>query len=72
MSSNKAAENAGRGGTGFLTLLTLVFVAAKLWDKIDWSWWWVFAPIWGPFAIAAAIAVMAAFICGIMSICKAK
>ncbi len=24
---------------GFFGLLTLIFVAAKLFDKIDWSWW---------------------------------
>lgn len=29
---------------GFINLLTLVFVAAKLFEYIDWSWWWVFSP----------------------------
>ena len=27
-------------------LLTLVFITAKLWDKIDWSWWAVLSPLW--------------------------
>lgn len=31
---------------GFLPLLTLVFVAAKLFGAITWSWWWVLAPMW--------------------------
>jgi hypothetical protein len=30
---------------GFLSALTLVFVAAKLFGAITWSWWLVFSPI---------------------------
>ena len=33
-------------GIGFTGLLTLLFIALKLLDKIDWSWWWVLSPIW--------------------------
>ena len=29
-------------------LLTLLFVGLKLTNYIDWSWWWVLAPIWMP------------------------
>lgn len=29
---------------GFLNLLTIIFVIAKLAGMISWSWWWVFAP----------------------------
>lgn len=29
---------------GFLNLLTLVFVLAKLFGAITWSWWLVFLP----------------------------
>ncbi len=35
-----------------LTLLTIVFVLLKAFDKIDWSWWLVLAPTWVPFALA--------------------
>jgi hypothetical protein len=28
--------------------LALVFLAEKLAFKINWSWFWVFAPLWGP------------------------
>lgn len=31
---------------GFLSLLTIIFVIAKLVHVINWSWWLVFAPIW--------------------------
>lgn len=30
---------------GFCHILTLIFVIAKLTNYIDWSWWWVFAPL---------------------------
>ena len=31
---------------GFTGLLTILFVALKLFDQIDWSWWWVLSPLW--------------------------
>ncbi len=31
----------------------VLFVALKLIDKIDWSWWIVLAPLWVPYAIIA-------------------
>ena len=35
-------------------LLTIVFLLLKVFDKIDWSYWVVFMPLWLPFAIAIA------------------
>ena len=32
-------------GTSLPTLLTVLFIALKLCDIIDWSWWWVLSPI---------------------------
>ena len=44
--------------------LFLVFLVLKLVDKIDWSWWWVTAPLWGPFAIyLAVLGAMLVFAC---------
>ena len=37
-----------------LSLILIIFLAfffAKIFDKIDWSWWWVFSPLWIPAAI---------------------
>ena len=33
------------GGIGFVGALTILFIALKLTDNIDWSWWWVLSPI---------------------------
>ena len=34
------------GGTGFLGLLTLLFIGLKLTGYIAWSWLWVLSPLW--------------------------
>lgn len=31
--------------------LAIVFITLKLTGFIDWSWWWVLAPLWGPLAL---------------------
>lgn len=60
------SSNASGGGVGFFGLLTIVFIVLKLTHTIDWSWWWVLAPIWLGFAIGltvlAVIFVIAAVI----------
>ena len=48
----------GCGGVTFLGLLTLVFIACKLTHNIDWSWWWVFAPMWIPAALTLTFIVL--------------
>ena len=52
--------------TGILNVIIfLAFFFAKIFDKIDWSWWWVFSPLWIPFVFLVAII---AIICLIMLI----
>ena len=51
------SSNSG-GGVGFFGLMFLVFLTLKLTDVIDWSWWWVTAPLWGGFALALVIVVV--------------
>lgn len=33
-------------GIGFCGLLTIVFITLKLLNAIQWSWIWVFSPLW--------------------------
>ena len=40
------SSSSNSGGIGFTGLLTVLFVALKLTDVIDWSWWWVLSPLW--------------------------
>lgn len=50
------------GGVSLPTVLFVVFLILKLTDVIDWSWWWVFAPLWIPLAILFVGAFIAAMI----------
>lgn len=51
MSNNSSATS----GASFFELLFIVFLILKLTHVIDWSWWWVTAPLW----IGAIIAIIA-------------
>lgn len=53
------SENHGRGiSLGLPGMLTILFVLLKVFNKIDWSWWWVFSPLW----ITAIAVVLILFI----------
>lgn len=39
--------------------IPLLFIGLKLGKVIDWSWWWVLAPIWIPLVVAVLIFVCA-------------
>lgn len=47
-------------GGSFIEALTLIFIGAKLFKAIDWSWWWVLSPLWITAALGAAVVVIAA------------
>jgi len=36
-------------------LLTLIFIVLKLTHSIDWSWWWITAPLWIPATVAITV-----------------
>ncbi|MBD5374339.1 MAG: hypothetical protein HDR77_02530 [Bacteroides sp.] len=46
---------------GLSTLLFCIFLTLKLCKVIDWSWWWVTAPLWGIFAIAFIVVFCQAY-----------
>lgn len=50
----QASSSSSSGGIGFVGLLTILFIALKLTNYIDWSWWWVLSPLW----IAAIVGVV--------------
>ena len=55
-------EGYSRPNIGFLGILTLIFITLKLTGHIDWSWWWVLAPIWIPVALILALLATAAMV----------
>ena len=52
------SSSSSSSGIGFTGLLTVLFVALKLTDVIDWSWWWVLSPLWIGLALGIALLVI--------------
>ena len=44
--------------TDICGVLFIVFLVLKLCKLIDWSWWWVTAPLWGPIAFVLILAII--------------
>ena len=53
MASN-GHNSSSSSGVGLSGLLFIVFLVLKLTDIIDWSWWWITAPLWGWLAMVIA------------------
>lgn len=41
-----AKSDNSNNGLSFCSVLFLIFLVLKLTHVIDWSWWWVTAPLW--------------------------
>lgn len=50
--------NVSSSGVRFTGLLFLVFLVLKLTHVIDWSWWWITAPLWGGFALWVIVVII--------------
>ena len=53
-------------------ILFIVFLVLKLTNVINWSWWWVTAPLWIPSAIIIGIALLVVVAFIIETILKKK
>ena len=49
-------------------ILFIVFLVLKLTNVINWSWWWVTAPLWIPVSIALVLLIIAIAILGVIAI----
>lgn len=54
-----ASTNDGNNGWGLGGVLFVVFLVLKLCKVIDWSWWWVTAPLWGGVVLVVAFVMVA-------------
>lgn len=50
-------SNSGNG-IGLFTILFIVFLVLKLTSVINWSWWWITAPLWGPVVLIIIIIIL--------------
>jgi hypothetical protein len=58
MSGTQTVRVNTSGGVGLGGLVFVVFLVLKLTGHIDWSWWWVTAPLWGVFVLAVAFMLL--------------
>jgi hypothetical protein len=56
-----ADSKSSSSGLGLGTVLFLIFMVLKLTNYIDWSWWWVTAPLWIPIIILGVVGLIAIF-----------
>lgn len=62
-------------GMGFFEVLGLIFIVLKLCHVIDWSWWLVLLPIYGPIALyflGMLFVLLIAVIAGLIEVAKSK
>ena len=64
-------KSSNNGGISFLGLLFIVFLVLKLTNVIDWSWWWVTAPLWIPWVVTMAIVAIVAIVYFFIGVIKA-
>lgn len=53
MNDNKTVRVSG--GISLPTVVFIVFLILKLTNVIDWSWWWVTAPLWISFGLGLVV-----------------
>lgn len=58
----KNQSKAKSGGMSLLGVLLTVFVILKLTGLINWSWWWVLAPVWIPFSVVIVLWVVVSIV----------
>ena len=52
---------------GLCSMLFITFLVLKLTKVIDWSWWWITAPLWIPIALFLVLVLGLAVICAAFS-----
>ena len=61
-------ENSKSSGVGFFGWLTLLFIALKLTNFIDWSWWVVLLPAYGGLILVGLFFIVTIIYHGIVSL----
>lgn len=67
MSSSSSSSS---GGIGVFGLLGVAFVVLKLCGVINWSWWWVTVPFWGPVVLFLVVMALVLSLAGVAALLK--
>ena len=65
-----SSEKSQVGGVGFFSLLGLLFIGLKLTGVINWSWWLVLLPLYGPLVLVLSI-ICLFFLAGVFCVAVA-
>lgn len=55
-------------GIGVPWALAIVFMVLKLCGVIDWNWFWIAAPLWGPVALFLGFALVLFTVAGVSQV----
>jgi hypothetical protein len=58
------------GGMALCDALFLLFLGLKIKGVIDWSWWWVTAPLWGQVVLSVLVLTVVCVVGFIVGIIK--
>lgn len=45
-----------------MTAVTIIYIALKLYGVLDWSWYWIFSPIWLYLSYCLVVTVIAVIV----------
>lgn len=68
--SATATSSSRSSGIGLTGAVFIVFLVLKLVGVIDWSWWWVTAPLWGSAAVVVLVLLAVAVVALIAAVFK--
>ena len=57
-----------RRGVSLLQLLGVLFIGLKLTGHIEWSWWLVLLPLYGPWVVLLSVLASAFFVIGVVTV----
>jgi hypothetical protein len=65
------SSESNSNGIGFAGVLGIAFIILKLTGTINWSWLWVLAPFWIPFAFVLVVFVISLIFVVLATVFKA-
>lgn len=66
MTSNTGRTTISGPSLGLCSMLFLIFLTLKLTHYIDWSWWWITAPLWMPWAFFIGLFMLSGILVAII------